>query len=138
MLPNITATGNLTEDVNLKYTPAGKAIASFTVACNQKSKNDQYPDKTAFMRCTAWGDLAENIANTTSKGERVSIVRGDLEERKWQTQEGENRYSWEVTVWEIAKPISGLPPRQGGGQQQPNTGNAGGGFGEVMNESVPF
>lgn len=138
-LPAITFEGNLTADPEIAYGQNGKARASFTVACNQKSKNDQYPDKTAFMRCTAWGALGENLAAKFSKGQRIAVTRGDLEERKYQTQEGENRYSWEVTVWGAADPVNPFPnDSQGGGQQKPNTGNTGGGFGSAVNEEVPF
>lgn len=142
MLPNITATGNLTADPELRYAPSGKAVANFTVACNKKSNNDAYPDKTAFLRCQAWGPLGENIANEFAKGQRISIIRGDLEERKWE-KDGETRYSWEVTVWDAGRPVSAFNDDQKPGgkwentTQNPSPSNGEGGHFDIS-EPAPF
>lgn len=141
-LPNITATGNLTADPELKYLPNGKAVANFTVACNKKSNNDNYHDKTAFLRCQAWGPLGENIANEFTKGQRISIVRGDLEERKYE-KDGENRYSWEVTVWDAARPVSAFNDDQKTGGNWENTPQnpaptSASNFNAAVNEDAPF
>lgn len=137
MLPNITATGNLTADPEVKYLPNGKAVANFTVACNKKSNNDAYPDKTAFLRCQAWGPLGENISNEFKKGERISILRGDLEERQYE-KDGQKRYSWEVTAWDVARPVSSFEPRDG----EPTQGQAANtieqGLGATAMDEPPF
>ena len=137
MLPNITATGNLTADPELKYTPSGKAVVNFTVACNKKSNNDAYPDKTAFLRTAAWGPLAENIANEFKKGERISILRGDLEERPYE-KDGQKRYAWEVTAWDVARPVSSFEPRDGKPTQAQAANTIEQGLGGIATDTPPF
>ncbi|MGW2832093.1 single-stranded DNA-binding protein [Streptomyces sp. NPDC001286] len=90
----ITVVGNLTDDPELRYTPSGVAMAKFTVASTPRAydkQSGQWQDGTAmFLRCTAWRELAEHIADTLAKGTRV-VVTGRLRQHNWQTDQGENR-----------------------------------------------
>jgi single-strand DNA-binding protein len=90
----ITVVGNLTDDPELRYAPSGAAYARFTVASTPRTYDKttgQWRDGTAmFLRCTAWRDLANHIAETLGKGTRV-VVTGRLRQHNWQTPEGENR-----------------------------------------------
>jgi single-strand DNA-binding protein len=102
--PTTTITGNLTADPELRFTPTGRPVASFTIA-----NTPRFPDRgtgewkdgeTWFVRCSAWGDTAENIAGSLSKGTAV-IASGRLRCRTWETTEGDKRATVELTVDDI-------------------------------------
>ena len=84
MTSAITIVGNLTADPELKFTNSGQAQTRFSVAVNRKFKETE---TTSFFNVTAWGSLAENLANSVRKGTRV-IVEGRLEQRSWETDKG--------------------------------------------------
>lgn len=101
----IHITGNLTNDPELRFTPSGKAVANWTIASTPKTfdrqKNEFVDGETLFLRCSAWGDLAENIAESLTKGMRV-MVEGKLKSRSYETKEGEKRTVIEVAAEEVA------------------------------------
>ncbi|MFF4350875.1 single-stranded DNA-binding protein [Streptomyces sp. NPDC001530] len=90
----LTVVGNLTDDPELRFTPSGAALAKFSVASTPRTydkASGQWQDGTAmFLRCTAWRDLAEHIAESLTKGMRV-VVTGRLRQHNWQNEQGENR-----------------------------------------------
>ena len=94
-----TIVGNLTEDPELRFAPNGAAVANFTVAVTPRVKDgDGWRDgETSFFRCTAWRSLAENLAESLTKGTRI-VVQGLLQQRSWETPEGERRSVVEVQV----------------------------------------
>jgi single-strand DNA-binding protein len=100
----LTITGSLTADPELRFTPAGIAVANFTVASNarrfDKATNGYVDVEPIFLRCTAWRTTAENIAESLSRGARV-IVTGNLKSNSYETREGEKRTSLELTVTEV-------------------------------------
>jgi single-strand DNA-binding protein len=100
----VTVIGNLTADPELRFTASGAAVASFTIAQTSRrfdSNNNEWIDNDAiFMRCSAWRELGENIAETFQKGHRV-IAYGRLDSRSWETKEGEKRTSLEMTVQDM-------------------------------------
>ena len=73
---NITLVGNITDDPELRFTPSGAAVANFTVAVNRRiNKDGQWEDKLdGFFRCNCWRDMAQNVAESLSKGSRVVVV----------------------------------------------------------------
>ncbi len=102
----LTVVGNLADDVELRYTPGGKAVAKFGVLCNERVKgaDGKYTDgETSSYFCNAWEGLAENIAGSVGKGSRV-IVQGRWGQRSYDkpaTEPGgqpERRTVWELTV----------------------------------------
>jgi single-strand DNA-binding protein len=100
---DITITGNLTGDPELKFTDTGVPVASFTVASNErfKDRSGEWQDgPTSFVRCNAWRDLAEHLAESVRKGDRV-MVAGTLRQRDYETKEGEKRTVWEVQAAEV-------------------------------------
>lgn len=102
--PDLTMTGNLTGDPELRFTASGVAVANFTVAYTPRRKADdgKYVDGTTlFMRCNAWRHLAEHVAESLGKGARVT-VRGELVQREWETDKGEKRYAVELRADEVA------------------------------------
>lgn len=99
-----TIVGNLTNDPELRFTPSGAAVASFTVASTprvlDKSTNEWKDGEALFMRCSVWRQYAENVAESLSKGTRV-IVTGRLRQRSYETREGEKRTVIEMEVDEV-------------------------------------
>lgn len=99
--PATTVTGNLTADPELRYTPAGQPVASFTIASTPRYRDTttgQWQDgETWFVRCSAWRDLGENIAASLGKGAAV-VASGRLRARSWETDEGSKRTVVEMTV----------------------------------------
>ena len=98
---SVTLIGNITRDPELRFTPSGQAVATFGIAVNRRfQRNNQWEEQTSFFNVTAWATLGENVSNSLSKGARV-IVNGRLEQRSWETQEGEKRSVVEVVADEI-------------------------------------
>ncbi len=97
-----TFIGTLGGDVELKFTQAGLAVASFNVATSKRVKDgDGWKDgPTSWVRCTVWRQYAENVAESLVKGSRV-IVTGEMAQRDWTTKEGEKRTVWECQVDEV-------------------------------------
>src|SRR4029078_3988953 len=100
----ITVVGNLTADPELRFTPSGAAVASFTVASTPRTfdrQDNEWKDGEAlFLRCSIWRQAAENVAETLQRGMRV-IVQGRLRQRSYETREGEKRTTFELEVDEI-------------------------------------
>lgn len=92
----VTLIGNLTRDPELRYTTGGRGVASFGLAVNRRyQQNGEWQEQTSFFNVVCWGDLGENVAATLTKGSRT-IVTGRLEQRSWDTQDGEKRTVVEV------------------------------------------
>jgi len=100
----ITVVGNLTDDPELKFTPSGAAVANFTVASTPRTfdrQTNEWKDGDAlFLRCAAWRQLAENVAESLQKGQRV-IVTGALRVRQFERQDGSKGTSVELNVDEV-------------------------------------
>ncbi|MGW5388186.1 single-stranded DNA-binding protein [Nocardia sp. NPDC003963] len=102
----MTVTGNLTADVEVKFTPTGTAVANFTVASTPRVYNrqsNQWEDGQAlFMRCRVWREQAENIAESKlRKGTRV-MVTGELTQRSWEDDEGGKHTIYELDAHDVA------------------------------------
>ena len=100
----ITVVGNLTDDPELKFTPSGAPVANFTVASTprtfDKQTNEWKDGDALFLRCAAWRQLAENVAESLQKGQRV-IVTGALRVRQYERQDGSKGTSVEMNVDEV-------------------------------------
>jgi single-strand DNA-binding protein len=100
----ITVVGNLTNDPELRFTPSGAAVASFTVASTprylDKNTNEWKDGDALFLRCSVWRQAAENIAESLTRGARV-IVTGRLRQRSFETKEGDKRTVVELEVDEV-------------------------------------
>ena len=97
----VVLVGNLTDDPELRYTPSGTPVASFTVAVNRRTRDPasgEWKDgETSFIRCNVWRQQAENAAESLTKGTRAIVV-GRLRQRSWETPEGQRRSVTEVEV----------------------------------------
>lgn len=100
----ITIVGNLTGDPELRFTPAGAAVANFTIASTPRTfdrqANEWRDGETLFLRCTIWRDYAENVAESLIKGMAV-IAQGNLVQRSFETKEGDKRTVVELQVTDI-------------------------------------
>ena len=125
----ITIVGNLTADPELRFTPSGAAVASFTVASTPRTFDRQagkWKDGQAlFMPCSIWRNAAENVAESLTKGTRV-IVQGRLVQRSYTTREGEQRTVVEMQVDEIGPSLRYAKAQV---TRQLRGGGQGGGFG---------
>ena len=113
-MATITIIGNLTDAPELRFTAAGKAVANFTVAESKRVKDgDTWKDgPTTYWRVSIWDSIAENMAESLGKGQRVIVV-GEVAQRSYETNAGEKRSVFEVTAsevapslkWAVCKPI---------------------------------
>ena len=130
---SITVVGNLVADPELRFTPAGAAVANFRIASTPRRFNrqtSQWEDGEAmYLTCNVWRQAAGNVAESLSKGMRV-IVQGRLRQRSYESREGERRSIFEVEVDEVGPSLSFATAQvtrasRGGGQG--GYGNQGGG-----------
>jgi single-strand DNA-binding protein len=100
----ITLIGNLTADPELRFTPSGHAVATFTVASTARTldrQTNEWKDGDAlFVRCEVWRQYAENVTESLQKGMRV-VVTGRLRNRSYETTSGEKKTSLELEIEEV-------------------------------------
>lgn len=98
---SVTLVGNLTRDPELRFTQGGRPLASFGLAVNRRYQtNGEWQEQTSFFNVVAWGQLGENAAASLGKGART-MVTGRLEQRSYETQDGDKRSVVEVVADEI-------------------------------------
>ncbi len=103
MSNNITVVGNLVEDPELRYTQSGIAMANVRIAANRRYRarnSDDWQEETTWFRGTVWREMAEQIAESLHKGDRV-IVTGRLQTNEWEDNQGQKRSSLDLVVDEI-------------------------------------
>ena len=124
----MTVVGNITADPELRFTPSGAAVATFTVASTPRKYNaqtSQWEDGNAlFLRCNIWRQAAENVAESLTRGSRV-IVSGRLQQRSFETKEGEKRTVIELEVDEVGPSLKYATAKV----NKASRGDGGGGFG---------
>lgn len=93
--------GNLTRDPELRQTPSGQSVCSFSLALNRayKGQNGEWQEATDYIDCVAWGPLAERVSQYLSKGRRA-LVQGRLQSRSWE-QDGQKRSKVEVLANDV-------------------------------------
>ena len=98
---SVTLVGNLTKDPELRFTTGGRGVASFGLAVSRRFQvNNEWQEQTSFFNVVAWGTLGENAAASLTKGTRI-VVTGRLEQRSYETKEGEKRSVVEINADEI-------------------------------------
>jgi single-strand DNA-binding protein len=126
----ITIVGNLTNDPELRFTPSGAAVASFTVASTPRSfdrQSGEWKDgETLFMRCSVWRQAAEHVAESLQRGTRV-VVQGRLKSRSFETREGEKRTVIEMEADEVGPSLKYATAKVN--KTTRSSGGDGGGFG---------
>lgn len=122
----VTLMGNLTRDPEVRQTPSGQSVCSFSLALNRayKDQSGEWQEATDYIDCVAWGPLGERIAQYLSKGRRA-LVQGRLQSRSWE-QDGQKRSKVEV----LANDVTFLDGRSD------SEGSQGGSFGGSSNASA--
>jgi single-strand DNA-binding protein len=130
----ITVVGNLTADPELRFTPSGAAVASFTIASTprtfDRNSNEWKDGEALFLRCSIWRQAAENVAESLQRGMRV-IAQGRLKQRSYETREGEKRTVIEMEVDEIGPSLRYATAKVNRTQRGSSSG---GGFGSSGSE----
>lgn len=97
-LNRIVLVGRLTRDPELKYTPAGTAVANVSLAVGKTySQGGERKEQTSFFNCIAWSKLGETIAQYCKKGHRIGI-EGNLQQRRWEDQDGNKKSVVEIVI----------------------------------------
>ncbi|MGO8892094.1 MAG: single-stranded DNA-binding protein [Streptosporangiaceae bacterium] len=139
----ITIAGNLVDDPELRFTPAGQPVARFRVASTprylDKTTNEWKDGDSLFLTCNVWRQAAENVAESLQRGMRV-IVSGRLRQRSYETKEGEKRTVYEVEVDDVGPSLRNASAKvnrvarsgsgdggYGGGQRGSGSGSGGSG-----------
>ena len=126
---SITIVGNMTRDPEIRYTPSGQANARLGVAVSRRwmnKKTNDWEERTSFFNVIAWGDMAENISDTLAKGTRI-IVNGRLEQRSWETDQGEKKSVVEIVADEIGPSLRWATAEVKRSESRSGGGGGGGG-----------
>ena len=100
----VTVVGNVTRDPELRFIASGQANCNFGIAVNRRWQNRQtqeWEEQVSFFNVVCWREMAENVAESITKGMRV-VVTGRLDQRSWETDQGEKRSVVEIAADEIA------------------------------------
>jgi single-strand DNA-binding protein len=127
----VTLVGNVTRAPELRFTNSGQAVAGFGLAVNRRWQNRQsgeWEEQASFFDVTAWGSLGENAAESLEKGTRV-LVTGRLQQRSYETQNGEKRSVVEVVADEIGPSLRWANATITRNERTGTGGGGGGGFG---------
>ena len=145
----ITIVGNLGRDPELRYTPQGTAVCSFTMASNERrrDKGGEQQDVTTWFRVTVWGKQAETVSKYLTKGRSV-YVEGRLHVEEWTDRDGKPRHTLEVNASDVqfldaGSGVEGIPVRQSAAAAAPSSGArpAAGGRGpepRLEDDEIPF
>ncbi len=124
----LTIAGNLVDDPELRFTPAGQPVARFRVASTPRFRDNttgEWRDgDSLFLTCNVWRQAAENVAESLTRGMRV-IVSGRLRQRSYETKEGEKRTVYEVEVDDVGPSLRNASAKVNRAAR--SNGNAGGG-----------
>jgi single-strand DNA-binding protein len=125
----ITIAGNLVDDPELRFTPAGQPVARFRVASTPRFRDNnsgEWKDgDSLFLTCNVWRQAAENVAESLTRGMRV-IVSGRLRQRSYETKEGEKRTVYEVEVDDVGPSLRNASAKV---NRVARSGGDGGGYG---------
>jgi single-strand DNA-binding protein len=128
----ITIAGNLVDDPELRFTPAGQPVARFRVASTPRFRDNstgEWKDgDSLFLTCNVWRQAAENVAETLQRGMRV-IVSGRLRQRSYETKEGEKRTVYEVEVDDVGPSLRNASAKVNRVARSGSGDGSGGGFG---------
>jgi single-strand DNA-binding protein len=134
----ITVIGNLTADPELRFTPSGAAVAKFGLASTprtlDKASGEWKDGGTLFLNCSVWRQMAENVAESLTRGTRV-IVSGRLHQRSYETKEGEKRTVFELEVDEIGPSLRHATAKV---SKMARSGGSGGQQAAVKGEADPW
>jgi len=137
----ITICGNACSDAELRFTASGAAVANVTVASTPRSfdkATGAWVDQPAlFLRCTAWRQMAENMAESITKGTGL-VVYGRLKQRSYDTAEGEKKTVYEVDIEDIAISLKWATARPQKAARSGASTSGGGGYGSQPPANDPW
>lgn len=124
---SLTITGNVARDVDLKFLSSGKAVASFSVAVNERKKEgDKWVDgDPSFFEVKCWDQMAENVSESLSKGNRV-IVKGVMRQENWTNDQGEKRSKMVTTAESVGPDLRFATAQVVRNERSGNNRNSGG------------
>ncbi|MCA1632149.1 MAG: single-stranded DNA-binding protein [Acidobacteria bacterium] len=139
--------GNLGRDPEMRYTPQGTAVCSFTMATNErrKDKSGEQQDVTTWFKVTVWGKQAETVSKYLTKGRRA-YVEGRLHVEEWTDREGKQRHTLEVNATDVhfldsAQGVEGIPVNQSARPANTSAASSDGGRGgapDIEDDEIPF
>lgn len=136
----ITVVGNLVDDVELRFTPSGAAVAKFRIASTPRSfdkqSNEWKDGESLFLTCSVWRQAAENVAESLQKGMRV-IVQGRLKQRSYEDNNGVKRTVYELDVDEVGPSLKNATAKVVKAQRSSGSGRQQGGSGWGGATSAP-
>ncbi|HBI2237277.1 TPA: single-stranded DNA-binding protein [Listeria monocytogenes] len=121
MMNRVTLVGRLTKDPDLRYTPTGIAVATFTLAVNRPFKNTGGEQVADFINCVVWRKPAENVANFLKKGSMAG-VDGRVQTRNYEGNDGKRVYVTEI----VAESVRFLEPKHNGAEGSISNNNQNG------------
>ncbi len=136
--------GNLGKDAELRYTPGGAAVSTFSLATTEvwNDKNQQRQEKTEWHRVVLWGKTAESLQEYLTKGKQI-YVEGRLQTRSWDDKDGNKRYTTEIKADRIT--LLGSAGGRGGGSMDRGASSQGGGHMDeppamepITDDDIPF
>lgn len=135
----ITIIGNVTRDPELRYLTSGTALAQLGVAVNRRyQQNGEWQEDTSFFDVVCWRELADNVSESISKGDRI-IVTGRLEQRSWETQDGDKRSKVEIVADEVGPSLRWATAKvEKIRRDGPSGGGGGGGYEPPRNEPATY
>ena len=132
----ITVVGNLVDDPELRFTPAGQPVARFRIASTPRFRDQasgEWKDgDSLFLTCNVWRQAAENVAESLQRGMRV-IVFGRLRQRSYETKEGEKRTVYEIEVDEVGPSLRNASAKVNRANR--SSGQSGSGYGGGQSSS---
>ena len=129
--------GNITRDPELRFTPSGAAVANFGLAVNRRWRNQQtneWEEQVSFFDIVCWRELAENVSESLTKGTRI-MVSGRLDQRSWETENGDKRSKVEVVADEIGPSLRWATAQVSRNERR--DGGSGGGFDSAPPPQAP-
>lgn len=138
MLNNCNFIGRLGNDPDMKYTADGRAIANISIACSEswKDKDGNKQERTEWVRGSAFGKLAEIMGKYLRKGSLV-YISGKLNTRKWQDNDGNDRYTTEIIINEM-KMLGGKQKKDGSSEPKPEPQANGAAASNDFEDDIPF
>ena len=127
----VTLVGNIVDDPELRFTAGGQAMAKFRMAVSrrwQDRTSGEWQEESSFFGCTCWREQAENVAESLKKGTRV-IVNGRLQQRQWETPDGDKRSVVEIQVDEVGPSLRWATASVERNARKDDFGGGGGGGG---------
>lgn len=136
---SVDLVGNITRTPELRFTPGGMAVAQFGLAVNRRRQDrntQEWKEDTSFFDVVCYGTLAENVSESVDRGSRV-MVQGRLEQRSWETQDGDKRSKVEVIADEVGPSLRWATAEVTRNEKRADQNGSAGGFSRPAANNTP-